>query len=176
MKNLIIKLLTVVLFIGTGIPVFSQYTFFSPEGSFAIETSLENTDLQRLPIYRNAITSLSVVGGTSTNDGLSPFVFAASLEKREMVNILDVNGLIKGQQSVKSGFVRNKQGRLFAETIAQATDNIGGHIVKIGINSKGKIKLEDLGIPVAGEGVCAITSDLSFITLYGTKRNPLILY
>jgi len=172
MRTLIIKLLGVVLIMGAGIPAFAQYTFFSPKGSFAIEVSLENTDMKRLPIYRNAITSLSVmgdhiVGGTSADEGLSPFVFVASLDKRELVEFLDVSDIIKSQQSIRSGFVKDKQGQLFAGTMPQGSDNTGGHIVKVKINAKGKIKLEDLGIPVAGEGVYAITSDAAVNKIYG---------
>jgi hypothetical protein len=50
--------------------VYAQFDFFSPKEAFAIEVSLDNTSLKRLPVYRNAISSLVVsgdyiVGGTS---------------------------------------------------------------------------------------------------------------
>ena len=52
----------------------AQYSFFKPKGAFAIEVSLDNTNMKRLPIYRNAISSLSVVGdliigGTNASEG-----------------------------------------------------------------------------------------------------------
>ena len=42
--------------------LWAQYTFFSPKESFAIEVSLPNTELKRLPIYQNSISSLIVTG------------------------------------------------------------------------------------------------------------------
>lgn len=172
MKELYIKvLLGTILYIGVSAYAWSQYTFFTPEGSFAIEVSLENTDMKRLPIYRNSITSLAVlgdyaVGGTTAETGLSPFVFTASLKDREVTNILDVAEVIKGQQKIGSGFVKGNEGQLFAGTIAQAPGE-GGHLIKVSLNKKGKIGIEDLGIPVAGEGVYTITSNASVTTLYG---------
>jgi hypothetical protein len=55
------------LFISAGFACLSillqaEYTFFTPPGSFTVEISLENSPYARLPIYRNAITSLEVVG------------------------------------------------------------------------------------------------------------------
>lgn len=172
MKGINIKVLLVaILYTGINVGAWSQYTFFTPEGSFAIEVSLENTDLKRLPIYRNAITSLAVVGdyavgGTSADAGLSPFLFTASLKDRDVTDILDVSEVIKGQQKIQSGFVKNSQGVLFAGTVEQVSGE-GGHLIKVSLNKKGMLELEDLGIPVSGEGVFAITSDASVTTLYG---------
>ena len=49
-------------FIFLTILLHGEYTFFTPPGSFTVEVSLENSPYLRLPIYRNAITSLEVVG------------------------------------------------------------------------------------------------------------------
>ena len=38
----------------------AQFTFFNPTGSFVVESSLENTDELRMPIYRNSMSSLIV--------------------------------------------------------------------------------------------------------------------
>lgn len=76
------------------VPVFAkaQYTFFNPKGSFAVEASLENTDELRMPIYQNAMSSLTVsgdfiLGGTSAEKGLSPLLFTSSLSQRKLTAI-----------------------------------------------------------------------------------------
>ncbi len=89
MKNNLVKILIVSFFIGITNQLMAQYTFFNPEDAFAIEVSLPNTDLKRLPIYRNSISSLAIVGdyiiaGTAAIEGETPFVFSASLSKREV--------------------------------------------------------------------------------------------
>jgi len=167
MKNL---LLAVALF-GAHLTTYSQYTFFTPEGSFAIEASLENTDMVRLPIYRNEITSLSVVGdyiigGTSASEGLSPFVFTASLESRKMTEIKDLEGIVEGQQRIRSGFVKDDKGQLFAGTMPQKAES-SGHLIKVSLNKKKKLVVEDFGVPVIGEGIFALTSDPTNRVLYG---------
>jgi len=175
MKNIVLKSSVAFFFICLVAPLFSQYTFFTPEGSFAIEVSLENTNMKRLPIYRNAITSLSVVdefavGGTTANEGLSPFIVSASLKKRELVDFIDVNEVVEGQNSVQSGFVKNKKGQLFAGTMPQHTCKTGGHVIKVELDASGAIKLEDLGIPVEGEGIFSMTSNASVTILYGISH------
>lgn len=175
MKNIVLKSSLVFFFICLVAPVFSQYTFFTPEGSFAIEVSLENTNMKRLPIYRNAIMSLSVVdqfavGGTAANEELSPFIFSASLENRKLVDFIDVNEVVEGQNAIQSGFVRNKQGQLFAGTMPQHSSKTGGHLIKVELDASGTIKVEDLGIPVEGEGIFSLTSNASFTTLYGISH------
>jgi hypothetical protein len=77
--------------------------FFRPEGSYTIEISLDNSPYARLPIYRNAVTSLvvvgeTVVGGTTASDGLSPFLFIASLHERRLVRMLDVETVVPMQR------------------------------------------------------------------------------
>ncbi len=149
----------------------SQYKFFTPEGSFAIEVSMENTNLKRLPIYRNEITSLLVVdnyilGGTTATDDSSPFVFTASLNKREVVDILDVSRIVKNQQKISSGFVEGNEGQHYVGTIPQSL-NESGHLLAVHLEIEGEIEIRDLGIPVPGEGVYSLTGDDSNETLYG---------
>jgi len=156
----------------TALPAFPQYTFFIPEGSFAIETSLENTGLKRLPIYRNAITSLTVVeqdiiGGTSAGEGLSPFLFVASLEKRDVTSVLDIGTVVAGQNAIRSGFVMDQEYQLYAGTMPDTSDKSGGHLLKIKRSATGKLHLTDLGIPIAGEGIFSIINDDAFEKLYG---------
>ncbi len=68
----------------------AQYTFFTPKESFAIEVSLPNTGLKRLPVYRNSISSLIVtgdhiIGGTTAIEGLTPYIFVASMKERRVI-------------------------------------------------------------------------------------------
>lgn len=155
--------------------VTAQYIFFNPEKSFAIEISLPNTDLKRLPINRNAITSLIVsnnyiVGGTSAIDGLSPFIFVASLDKRELIGFQDLNNIIKGQQQIRTGYCRGKNNIFYAGTIANKNNDGSegdGHLIQIEINSQGNINIKDLGIPIQGEGIFSLISNSDKSFLYG---------
>jgi hypothetical protein len=163
------KILVLILF-GTTIQVQAQYEFFCPPGSFAIEVSLSNTDLLRLPMYRNSISSLIVegdliIGGTSAQEGLAPFLFTASINKRELVKILDINDVIAGQSSIKTGFCRGKNNALYAGTMSGELE--GGHLLQIKIDNQGNIKCKDLGIPVKGEGVFSLTGNKEGTMLFG---------
>src|SRR5437870_2247598 len=117
----------------------SQYTFFAPKEAFAIEVSLDQTPLKRLPIYRNGISSLAVAGdniiaGTTANEGLTPFLFTASLSKRDMVNIFDLNNVVAGQRSVSTGFSRGKNNVWYTGTIANKNEKgeqPGGHLLEV---------------------------------------------
>ena len=148
----------------------AQYKFFTPADAFAIEVSLENTELLRLPVYRNEITSLAVtgdliIGGTSTSNGKSPYIFTASLSQQEMTEIIDLNDIIPGQSSIRSGFCRWKDNSLIAGTIS--SDNGGGHLIIISIDEKNKLSIHDIGIPVPGEGVHALTQKTGENIVYG---------
>ncbi len=150
----------ILFFIKTSY-IFAQYTFFTPEGSFAIEVSKENTNLKRLPIYRNAITSLSVVdenviGGTTAEDNMAPFLFMASLKKREVTSIIDLNTIVEGQNAIRSGFAKGSKNQLYAGTIPNNLNQSGGHLLKIQIDNNSKLVVKDLGIPVDGEGIFTI--------------------
>ena len=153
----------------------AQYTFFNPEGAFAIEVSLPNTDLKRLPIYRNSIASLVVVGdyiigGTSAVDGKTPFVFTASLSKREVSFVYDLEEIISSQQQIQTGFCKGKNGKLYAGTIANEVDletQAAGHLFETNLDHNGGINIKDLGIPVPGEGILALTINAKRTMLFG---------
>jgi hypothetical protein len=169
MKKTAIKILILILFGTTG-KVQAQYEFFCPPGAFAIEVSLSNTDLLRLPMYRNSISSLIVtgdfiIGGTSAQEGLAPFLFTASINKRELVKILDINDVISGQTSIRTGFCRGKNNIFYAGTLTNEPE--GGHLLQIEIDNQGTIKCKDLGIPVKGEGVFSLTGNSDGTMLFG---------
>lgn len=143
---------------------------FTPAGAFAIEVSLESSPWLRLPMYRNAITSLEVVGdyavgGTSASAGLTPFLFAASLSNRELETVYPLDEAVKGQRSVPGGFGRGADGSLFAGTLPQGS-HASGHLIRVTIKS-GHLVVEDLGTPVEGEGIFTVVADAKADTLYG---------
>lgn len=151
---------------------FGQYTFFSPEGSFAVEISLENPpqDLLRLPIYRNSVSSLivegdNIIGGTKAEKGLSPFLFVASIAQRELTSVFDIAKAIDGQRSIETGFFKGKGG-FYAGTIPDEAKS-GGHLIKVKIGKENKIQVSDLGVPVEGEGIYTLTGNDKRGELYG---------
>ncbi len=149
----------------------SQYEFFNPEGSFAIEASLENTTELRMPMYRNAITSLTttgdyILGGTTADKGLAPLLFTASLSQRKMVNILDPAQQIPGQQAISTGF--SAAGNSFyAGTMPQEGSTNSGHILQVQVGAQGKVSVKSLAQPVPGEGVFALTFSRTRNEIYG---------
>jgi hypothetical protein len=151
----------------------AQYTFFNPAGSFAVEASLENTDELRMPIYRNAMSSLSVsgdfiLGGTSAEKGFSPLLFSSSLSQRKLTAIKQLDEVVKGQLSIGTGFSRGKSGNVFyAGTMPQAGTGVGGHIIEVQVSLQGQIAVKDLGEPVAGEGIFAMTFNADKNEFYG---------
>jgi hypothetical protein len=155
----------------------AQYTFFRPKENFAIEVSLPNSDLKRLPIYRNSISSLIVSGdhiiaGTSADKGLAPFIFVASMEKHQMVEIMDIDNIIPGQQAVKTGFCKGDNNTLYAGTMANKKkdgSNGDGHLLELIIDFEGKINIKDLGIVFEGEGIYSLISGDDKNTLYGVS-------
>ena len=175
MKIRNIKLLFAFVVCGMTVQVNAQFTFFNPEGAFAIEVSLPNTDLKRLPINRNSISSLAVIGdniigGTTASEGLTPFIFVASLKDRKVINILELDKIIKGQQRVSTGFSRGKGNVLFAGTIANQNrdrSSIGGHLLQVLVGENARVEVKDLGIPVPGEGILTLTVNASKTKLYG---------
>lgn len=177
MKKLSIRLLVIFLLNLCSGTLFAQYTFFKPKESFAIEVSLPNSALTRLPMYRNAISSLIVVddfivGGTSAKEGLAPFVFVASISERKLINYKDLNEVIPGQRSIQSGYSRGKNKMLFAGTIANESNNGAqgdGHLIQIKINQQGMPDIQDLGVPVPGEGVLSLVSNAQGTMLYGVS-------
>lgn len=160
--------------LGNTVQSTAQYEFFNPKGSFAIEVSLENSPYNnnKLPIYRNAITSLAVsgeniIGGTSSQNGLSPFIFTASLKGRTLTHKLDLSEVIQGQRSIPTGFIKTKNGdALYAGTLS-AEKGKDGHLIRINVSTTGEIKITDIGTPVSGEGIFALTANNNKTVLYG---------
>ena len=151
----------------------AQYTFFNPVGSFAVESSLENNDELRMPIYRNAMTSLTVsgdfvLGGTSSQKGLTPLLFTSSLSQRKITAIKQLDDVIKGQLSIITGFTATKSGSIFyAGTMPQPGTGVGGHIIELQVNLQGQITVKDMGEPVTGEGIFAMTFNPEKNEFYG---------
>jgi hypothetical protein len=151
----------------------AQFQFFTPPGSFAVEVSLDNAPYLRLPIYRNAITSLEVtgdyaIGGTSARPGLSPFLFAVSLSNKKLDRIYDLSKTIPGQREIRSGFGRGSNGVLYAGTMPDQQGG-SGHLFSARLSGN-DFEVIDLGVPVQGEGVFALASDPKSGTLYGISH------
>jgi hypothetical protein len=163
----------VVAILGAATDSSAQYTWFAPEGSFAAEVSLENSPYLRLPMYRNAITSLAiadgdVIGGTSARDGESPFLFAVSLQSRRMEAIRDLAEVVPGQRAIVSGFARGGDGALVAGTLPTKAGG-DGHLITV--QRRGLVlEIRDLGVPVAGEGVFAVAVDATRGVVYGISH------
>ena len=177
MKNLI-KISCIILIMSQfHICVLAQYTFFTPKENFAIEVSLPNTGLKRLPAYRNSISSLIVtgdhiIGGTTAIEGLTPYVFVASLKERRVMEIKDINEIIPGQQAIPTGFCRGNNNTLFAGTLANKNPdgtNGEGHLFRLDINQEGGIQIIDLGTPVEGEGILSLVMVSENNSLYGVS-------
>jgi hypothetical protein len=150
----------VALLLVPGMATRAQYAAFEPKGSFAVEVSLENSPLPRLPIYRNAITSLAVVGdhvigGTSASGGKSPFVFAVSLARRRLEQMRDLAEVVPGQRAIVSGFGRQDDGALCAGTLPERVGD-DGHLIELRLAADA-LTMRDLGVPAPGEGVFAVT-------------------
>jgi hypothetical protein len=171
MNRRIINLFIALFFVP--VIVNAQYTFFNPKGSFAIETSLENTDELRMPIYRNAMSSLTVsgdfvIGGTTAQKGLSPLLFTSSLSQRKLTSIKQLEDVVKGQLSIATGFMAAKSGNVFyAGTMPQPGTGLGGHIIELQVNLQGQIAVKDLNEPGNGEGIFAMTFNPDKSELYG---------
>ena len=171
MRNLTKKILFPALYFACSGPLLAQYTFFTPKDAFAIELSLPNSAEKRLPIYRNAITSLTVqgdriLGGTTAKEGLSPYLFVASISGRKVVAMKDLQEIIPGQKSIATGFCKGSGNQLYAGTIGQK-DQPAGHLLQVSIGNAEAIEAKDLGVPVAGEGIFTLLSNKQGTELYG---------
>ncbi|RYY31096.1 MAG: hypothetical protein EOO04_02565 [Chitinophagaceae bacterium] len=161
-----------VLFLLAGPAVAkAQYEFYCPPGSFAIEASLESTKELRMPMYRNAMTSLIatgdyVLGGTTSDDGLSPLLFTASLSQRRLVAIKELEAQVPGQQAIGTGFSVSGNS-FYAGTMPQSGSSNSGHIVQVQIDAKGQITVSSVAQPVPGEGVFALTFNRTRNEIYG---------
>ena len=169
------KLIICFLFTIFFVPIVTnaQYTFFNPAGSFAVEASLENTDELRMPIYQNAMSSLIVsgdfvLGGTSAQKGLTPLLFTSSLSQRKLIAVKQLDDLVKGQLSIGTGFTAAKSESIFyAGTMPKPGTGVGGHIIEVQVNLQSQILLKDLGEPVTGEGIFAMTFNPEKNEFYG---------
>jgi hypothetical protein len=140
-----------------------------------LEVSLPNSDLIRLPAYRNSISSLiaiddQIIAGTSANEGLTPFVIVASLKRRQVEEIHDIEKTIPGQRAIASGFCRGKENSLFAGTLANIKKDGSrgtGHLIRCDIGQDGHIQITDLGLIESGEGIFSITLDADKEHIYG---------
>ncbi|WP_439555967.1 hypothetical protein [Dyadobacter sp.] len=173
MRNLAKKILLPALTLASSAPLFAQYEFFTPKDAFAIEVSLPNSAEKRLPMYRNAITSLHVqgdliVGGTTAKEGLSPYLFVSSLSGRKMLAAKDLQEVVPGQNAIATGFCKGAGNVLYAGTLAQSSKNQQtGHLIQVSIGSGDAIEVKDLGSPIAGEGIFTLLSNAKGTELYG---------
>ncbi|MDQ2775136.1 MAG: hypothetical protein M3Y57_09510 [Acidobacteriota bacterium] len=143
---------------------------FDPPGAFAIEVSLENSSMPRLPMHRNAITSLEIVGdyaigGTSADAGFSPYLFMASISKRQTEMVFPLDEAVTGQRSIPGGFGRGAGGALYAGTIPQSEGG-SGHLIRVAVKGE-RLAVRDLGIPAPGEGIFTVIADPKRETIYG---------
>jgi len=148
----------------------AEYVFFTPPGGFAIEVSLQDSPYLRLPLYRNAITSLivtgdTIVGGTSARSSMSPYLFSASISGRKLESVLDLEQVIPGQQRIVCGFGRGADRQLWTGTLPQREGD-SGHLIEVRLEN-GSVKARDLGSPVPGEGILALAAAPSEPVLYG---------
>ena len=184
MKKLIfncVLILCLSIFCGQ---LYSQYKFFNPKESFAIEASLPNTELIRMPMYRNAITSLEVdgdhiLGGTSAKAGLTPFIFTASLQNQSMVHLFDINEKIKGQRAIVTGFNKGRDGIFYAGTMANEKSDGSpgsGHLIQVKLDKQGNLNIEDLGSPIPGESIFSLLGNANGTLLYGITYPSGIFY
>jgi hypothetical protein len=150
----------------------AQYTFFNPPEAFAIEVSLPNTNLIRLPIDRNSISSLTsvgsyIIGGTSAAEGKAPFLFTASLTDQKMINVYDLESFVTQQQSITSGFCTGASNTLYVGTLPSEGSSNSGHLLSISLGKDGDLTIEDVGTPILGEGILALTINSEKNILFG---------
>jgi hypothetical protein len=122
-------------------------------------------------MYRNAITSLTVqgdriLGGTTAKDGLSPYLFVASISGRKLMSTKDLQENIPGQKSIATGFAKGTGNKLYAGTMGQK-NQLAGHLLQISIGNGDAIEVKDLGVPVDGEGIFTLISNQEGTELYG---------
>jgi hypothetical protein len=99
---------------------------------------------------------------------MSPLLFTNSLSQRKLIAFKDLGDIVQGQLSIGTGFFKAKSGNLFyAGTMPQPGSNGGGHIIQVQVGSQGQINIKDLGVPVAGEGIFALTLNPDKNELYG---------
>jgi hypothetical protein len=173
MRNLTKKILIPVLSLTCASPLLAQYTFFTPKEAFAIEVSLPNSAEIRLPMYRNAITSLHVegdviLGGTTATEGLSPYLFTASISGKKLLTTKDIQDIIPGQKGIATGFKKGTANQLYAGTMAQLNNKQQpGHLIQVSVGNGGTIDVKDLGVLIPGESIFTLLSNKQGTELYG---------
>jgi streptogramin lyase len=99
---------------------------------------------------------------------LTPLLFTGSLSERKIIAIKQLDDVIKGQLSIITGFTATKSGNVFyAGTMPQPGTGMGGHIIELQVSLQGQIAVKDLGEPVAGEGIFAMTFNADKNEFYG---------
>jgi outer membrane protein assembly factor BamB len=83
--------------------------------------------------------------------------------------VFPLDKILPGQRTIQSGFGRGKDGVLYAGTTPDRQGD-AGHLIAVRLKN-GAIDVSDLGIPVPGEGVFALTCDPARGALYGIS-NP----
>jgi outer membrane protein assembly factor BamB len=73
--------------------------------------------------------------------------------------------VLAGQRILGSGFGRGRDGVLYVGTIAGRIGE-SGHLLAVRVE-RGSLNVSDLGIPVAGEGIFALTADPGPQLIYG---------
>ena len=124
-------------------------------------------------MYRNAITSLHVqndmvLGGTTAKEGLSPYLFVASISEKTLLTTKDLQEVIPDQKGIATGFCKGTGNELYAGTMAQVNKNQQpGHLIQVSIGNAGAIEVKDLGVPVARESIFTLLSNKEGSELYG---------
>ena len=89
---------------------------------------------------------------------------------RSLISFKDVGEVVKGQQQIRSGYCRGKNNVLFAGTIANknsGNSEVDGHLIQVNVSPQGTIHIEDLGVPVPGEGIFSLLCNFEGTLLYG---------
>ncbi len=147
----------------------AQYTFFSPDDAYALEISLPDSPYLRMPMYRNAVTALGnyddfVIGGTTAERGLSPFIFISSLRQKKLLKLIDLRDHVPGQRSISAGWIAGKDNVFFGGTLGY---DGAGHLLMLSVNHQGDIRVSDLGSPVEGQGIFSLCISPDKEALYG---------
>jgi hypothetical protein len=117
------------------------------------------------PITSLEVSGDYVIGGTSAEVGLTPYLFAASTSRRQLEIIFPLDEAVTGQRSIPGGFGRGSDGALYAGTIPQSEKG-SGHLVRVVVEN-GRLMVRDIGIPLSGEGVFTVVADPKRHIVYG---------
>jgi hypothetical protein len=99
---------------------------------------------------------------------MTPLLFTSSLSARTLTAVKQLDDVVKDQLSIGTGFTPARSGKVFyAGTMPQPGTGFGGHIIEVQVDVKGQVVVRDLGEPVAGEGVFAMTFNPAKNECYG---------